>query len=247
MKSIFTALLLLFVFTPRPAAAQRYQFAAEHLHTLRNCRGTLVITPDGIEYQTDHKPDARAWRYVEIRQITVVSPAELALTTYEDQRRMVGRDRVFRFRLPGGKLTPEISAMLMERATHPIATSVMPQSDGTPAYEVPVRHLHRFGGSAGVLKIYPDRMTFESRETPSDSRFWRYSDIQNFSQSERFRFEIATFEGHFGGQKSYDFQLKEDLPSQAYDYVWVRVYPPKLRRDESAARPDVRLNQAGVR
>ena len=81
MKSIVTALFLLFIFIPMPAAGQSYEYAVEHLHTLRNCRGTLVITPEKIEYQTAERRDARIWEYGEIRQLTVVSSIELEVAT----------------------------------------------------------------------------------------------------------------------------------------------------------------------
>src|SRR5215510_2428550 len=90
---------------------------------------------------------------------------------------------------------------------------------------------YRFAGAGawvGTLRVYPDRMVYESEDMPSDSRYWRYGDIQNISQSERYRFEIATFEDGFGGPKTYNFQLREALPAQAYDYVWALVYPSKF-------------------
>ncbi len=216
------------------AHAQSFTFQVEHEHALRNCRGTLIIAPERIEYQTSEKRDARIWEYVEIRQITVVSPVEMELATYEDQKRMAGRDRIFKFRLLEGRITPEVSALLLEKTTHPLVTSVPPQCEGEPQFAIPVKHLHTFGGCSGTLKVYADRVVFESQ---TDSRFWRYSDIQNFSQSERFRFEIISYENGVGGPKAYNFQLREELPATAYDYVWARVFPSKLRSDHRLAQP----------
>lgn len=147
---------------------------------------------------------------------------------------MAGRDRIFKFRLLEGRITPEISALLLEKATHPLVTSVPPQSEGAPQFAIPVKHLHAFGGCSGTLKIYADRVVFESQ---TDARFWRYGDIQNFSHSERFRFEIVSYEDKVGGAKAYNFQLKEELPAQTYDYVWARVYPSKFRRDDWFVQP----------
>ena len=234
MKKHLLATFLVVFFAATHAVAQSHEFSVEHAHALRNCRGKLLITPEKIEYKTEHRRDARIWEYVEIRQITVASPVELELTTYEDQKRMVGRDRIFKFRLLEGRLTPEISALLWEQATHPLVTSVPPQSEGTPLFAIPVKHLHTFGGCSGTLKIYGDRVVFESQ---TDARFWRYSDIHNFSHSERFRFEIVSYEDKVGGAKAYNFQLKEELPALAYDYVWARVYSSKFRRDDRLAQP----------
>ncbi len=222
-----------FLFAPS-AFAQSFTLQVEHEHTLRNCRGTLIITPERIEYQTSEKRDARIWEYVEIRQLTVVSPVEMELATYEDQERLAGRDRIFKFKLLEGRITPEISALLLEKTTHPLVTSVPPQSEGAPQFAIPVKHLHTFGGCSGTLKIYADQVVFESQ---TDARFWRYGDIQNFSHSERFRFEIISDENRVGGPKAYNFQLKEELPATAYDYVWARVYPTKFHHGGRLAQP----------
>ncbi len=228
-----------FLLLPVIAAAQSFEFPVECERMFRNHRGTLVITPDGIEYRTSQKNESRSWRYKDIQQIKIVSPTVLEILTYEDQRRMLGRDRIFRFRLLEGKITAEVSALLVAKAARPAATSVTPVTDGEPKYEPAVKHLHAFGGCEGTLKIYPDRVAYESADNPAHSRYWRYSDIQSFSHSTRYRFEVTTFEDKFGGPtKVYDFQLKEDLPAQAYDYVWVRVNPAELYPYGSAATRD---------
>jgi len=217
--------------------AQSYEFAVEHDHIFGACRGKLIITPERIEYRTEHTEHSREWRYTDLRQIKIVSPRRIELASYEDRKWRMGLDRVYEFKLLEGEITSETSALLVERATRPLVTSVAPATEDMPAFEVPVKHLHHFGGCIGALKIYHDRVIYKSKDMPSDSRYWRYGDIQNFSQSERFRFEIATFEDKFGGPRAYNFQLREDLPAMAYDYVWARVYPSKLRRDERLAQP----------
>jgi hypothetical protein len=233
-RILFIATLLIF-FAVNPASAQSYEIPVEHEHTFRDCRGTLVIKPEGIEYRTARKEDARAWRYTDLRQIKIESPKSIELVSYEDQKRMLGRDRVFKFKALEGEITSEIGHLLVERATRPVVTSVAPASGDAPAFEAPVKHLHRFGGCAGTLKVYPGRIVYESEDMPSDSRYWRYGDIQNISQSDRYRFEVITFEEKLGGPKAYNFQLREALPAQAYNYVWARVYPSKLHSGEESS------------
>jgi hypothetical protein len=229
MKRWITLIALTLLLATAPAAAQSYEFPVEHDHTLRSCRGSLFITPEKIEYKTPHEEHARVWRHVELQQVKVESKTRIEMLTYEDEKRLAWRDREWRFRLLEGEITPEISALLMAQSTRPLVISVPPVREDSPHLEVPVKHLHKLGGCSGAIRIYADRMAFESAERPDHSRFWRYTDIQNFSQSERFRFEIATFETGFGGPRSYNFQLKQELPVLAYDYVWERVYPSKLR------------------
>jgi hypothetical protein len=230
-------LFAMIFFAAAPAGAQSYEFSVEHEHTWRSCRGKLVITPEQIEYQTEHQEHARVWRYNELQQIKIESPQKLELASYEDQKWRLGLDRVFKFNLLAGEVTPASSSLLLERSARPLVTSVLPASEDKPTFEAPVKHLHRLGGCLGTLKIYPDRVVYESQEMPSDSRYWRYGEIQQVSQSERFRFEVVSFESKFGGPKAYNFQLREELPATAYDYVWGRVYPSKLRRDANLAQP----------
>jgi hypothetical protein len=237
MYRLTLILLVALFFAARPAMAQSHEFAVEHDHTSGACRGKLIVTPERIEYRTEYKEHSRKWLYTDLRQIKIISPRRIELASYEDRKWRMGRDRVFEFKLLEGEITPAISALLVERAARPVVTSVAPKTENAPAFEVPVKHLHRFGGCIGALKIYPDRVIYESQDMPSDSRFWRYGDIRNFSQSERFRFEIATFEDKFGGPKTYNFQLREALPAQVYDYVWARVYPSKIHSgDESSGQ-----------
>lgn len=221
----FVLFSFMILFAPS-ASAQNFTLIVEHEHTLKNCAGTLFITPEKFQYQTDEKRDAREWGYRDIRQLTIASPVELELATYEDQKLLAGRDRVFKFKLTMGRITPELSAFLATKVKHPLVTAVSPKTAGTPLFTIPVKHQHAMGGCAGTLRIYGDRIEFDS---PSDARFWRYRDIQNISHSERFRFELVSYEEKLGGWKAYHFQLKEDLPAQAYDYVWARVYPSKFR------------------
>jgi hypothetical protein len=226
-------------FATKLAAAQSFEFPVERERMLRDHRGTLVITPEKIEYKTEHKGESRSWRYVDIQQIKIESPTELEIMTYEDKKRMLGRDRIFKFKLLEGKITPEISALLVARATRPVATSIMPVADVTPQFEIPVKHLHTLGGCQGMLKIYPDRVIYESADEPKHSRYWRYADIRHFGHPARYQFEITTFEEKFGGPtKVYNFDLKEAFPAPAYDYLWVRVNPMELYPYEKAVKRD---------
>lgn len=219
------------------AHAQSFTLQVEHEHTLRNCRGRLAITPDKIEFQTGHKKDAQSWQYTELRQLKVLSPISLELVTYEDQPRLAGRDRLFKFTLLAGQITPEIGALLMKAAPRPIVTSVLIPGQDEPRFTVLVKHVRPLDGSLGTLKIYGDRIVYEASGKVTESRFWRYSEIQNFSHSERYRFEIVTYEDGIGGLKAYNFQLREELPAGAYDYVWEHVYPSKFQRQEKLAAP----------
>jgi hypothetical protein len=250
MVKLIVAILLL-AFPAASSSRQQgtnFEFQVEHLHTLRNCRGTLIVTADGIEYKAGHKEDSRSWRYADIRQIKVESSKSIEIVTYEDQKRMWGRDRIFRFRLVGGAMSSETSAMLMAKATRPVVTGLFPTTTELPTFELPVKHLHSFGGCDGTLKVYSDRVTFQSAEQPTDSRYWRYSDIGRFGQPSRYRFELTTFEDKFGGpQKVYNFQLKAEFPAEMYDFLWVRIHPTNYYlRSNREVREACRIGTRGL-
>ena len=237
MKPFILHIMLAVLGCALRVVAQSFEFPVEHEHTLRNCRGKLVVTADKIEYQTDHKKDARSWPYTELRQLKVLSPSSLELVTYEDQPRLAGRDRSFKFTLLTGQITPDISALLRSAAPRPIVTSVLMTAQDEPRFTVLVKHVRPLTGSLGTLKIYADRIVYEAAGKVAESRYWRYRDIQNFSHSERYRFEIVTYEDGIGGLRAYHFQLREELLTGIYDYVWTRVYPSKFQRQEKLSHP----------
>jgi hypothetical protein len=217
--------LLMGLFSAARSDAQTFEYKVMHHHTLKNCRGTLKITPEGVEYRTPHPKDSRKWRYEEIRTLEVKSPTEISVVTYEDQKRWVGKDKVFEFALLGKKATPELSVFLLSRVKRPMELAVIPEEGGKPAFQVPVKHLHTVVGAMGVLRIYPDRIVFQSSKV-GDSRYWRLADIERFSQPDRFRFQIVSYVPKAGGPTEvYNFQLLGDLPEGVLDYLWVRLHP----------------------
>lgn len=144
--------LMLFAFGgARTGRAQGMEFEVQHHHTLKDCRGTLKISPDGVEYLTLHVKDSRKWTFDEIRTLEVLSPTRISIVTYEDQRRLAGKDRVFEFTLLKGKATPELSTFLLSSVKRPMAVAVLPEQ-GVPDFELPVKHLHAITGTTGVLK-----------------------------------------------------------------------------------------------
>lgn len=204
---------------------QDFEYAVKHSHALKDCRGTLLINDDGVEYKTVHKRDGRKWKFDDIRVLKVKSPTEITVVTYEDQKRWAGKDKIFRFTLLDEKATPELTEFLLDRVKRPMELAVIPESSEEPAFEIPVKHLGTISGHRGVLRIYPDKVIYQSTHV-GDSRYWRLADIERFSNPDRFRLQIVSYIPEAGGPtETYNFQLMEDLPEGAYDYLWVRLHP----------------------
>ncbi len=222
MRAIF--FLSFLAFGSGAVAAQDFEFAVRHHHTLKDCRGVLKFTGDGVEYRTAHAKDSRTWKYSELRVIKVESSAKIAVITYEDQKRLLGKDREFEFTLLERKIPAQLSAFLLSKVSRPMVLAVFPET-GKPAFEVPVKHLETLGGARGILRIFPDRVVFKSSRE-GDSRIWRLQDIERFGQSDRFRLQITSRVPRRGGPTEvYNFELLEDMPEGLYDYLWVRLHP----------------------
>jgi hypothetical protein len=208
-----------------PVWAQSFEYQVRHRHIRKDCRGVLIFTPDGVEYRTDNRKDNRRWKFDEIRTIEIKSPTEISLVTYEDQKRWLGKDRIFEFTLVEKKATPELSAFLLAHVKRPMTLAVLPEEMEKPAYEMRVKHLGTISGTQGVLLLYTDKVVYKTTAA-GDSRYWRISDIERFSQPDRFRFEIVSYVPKAGGPTEvYNFQLFEDLPQGVYDFLWVRLHP----------------------
>src|SRR6266516_7421272 len=118
MRAIF--FLTFLAFGSGAVAAQDFEFAVRHHHTLKDCRGVLKFTGDGVEYRTAHAKDSRTWKYSELRVIKVDSPIEITVLTYEDQKRLLGKDRAFAFTPLEGKVPAGLSAYLLSRVPRPM-------------------------------------------------------------------------------------------------------------------------------
>lgn len=221
--------------TAREKPTTEFRFGVKHDHLRKSCEGELVINDEGIEYITAFEKHERYWDFVDIKLLKLISKTEIEVQTYTtyrpkltlNQSLKIGRDESFRFKFLEGEMTQEINDFLQSKIKKPMATTFIDAEDetATPIYSLPVRHRHRWGGCSGVLKVYDDRLVYKSYTEPTDSRLWRWSDIQGLGRSSRYKFEITTFEPQFGGpEKPYNFDLKEEMTDEIYDFVWKRFY-----------------------
>jgi len=242
LKVMSSVALSMLLFGGREALAQEFRYRVEHQHAIKSCKGELVINQDGVEYRTENKKHARKWSYTDIEMINLRSPRKLEILTYESGRMTLGRDRAFEFKVLDKEVTKEVSDFLLKRVERPLATTFV-ASEEKPQYAIPVRHRRSFGGDQGTLKVYADRVIYESQK-PESSRYWRWSEIKSFSLIGRYEFSITTFEPKLGGPtKTFNFDLKEQVNDAMYDYLWVRVYRPTLpaspddKRDGQRVQP----------
>lgn len=219
--------LSVLVFGGRAAFAQEFKYRVEHDHLFKSCKGELVINQQGVEYRTDNKDHGRNWAYADIQMIRLASARKIEVVSYESGRKTLGNDRTFEFKVLEGEISKEVSDFLLARVARPLATSFV-ATEEKPRYEAAVRHRQRFGSDQGRLRVFADRVVYESAK-PTDSRSWRWTDIKSISRTGPYQLSITTFEPQFGGPtRTYNFDLKDDRGDALYDLLWANVYRPTL-------------------
>lgn len=209
---------------PAPAAQQPIRYEVRHDHFWKSGAGTLVIDGEGVTFQErDKRKHAWRWAYQDIQQLEI-APKTLRLLSYEDSKWKLGADRGYRFDLTGDGSFVEAYRFLRDRLDQRLVAALA-DTGVKPLWEIPVKHLERFGGKHGVLIFGEERIVFRT-DREGESRSWRYSDIENISSAGPFQLTLTTYEralSHYGNRKGFNFQLKQPLDEARYDEAWRRI------------------------
>ena len=207
----------------------RVQSLPPHIKRTGNT-GTLTISATGVAFTESYKngkppkhPHTWQWKFDDIQQLTVL-PQQLKVLTYVDHRWKAGLDREYEFHLEAEGTFDAAYAFLKDRLDQRLVAGVA----ATPLailWEVPAKHLTRFGGDHGTLQIGESEIVYKSA-AKGESRVWRYADIDNISSSGPFQLSITTFERarlQYGSEKGFNFQLKQRLPEARFNDLWLRL------------------------
>ncbi len=209
--------------------AQEVRVPVEHKRLLRDRRGELIFGETGIEYRTPKKSDARTWKYEDIQQLGLLGPKEVTILGYEDSKWKLGKDLFYRFTITSGEITPALWTQLQRKLKRPLVSAVIPK-DITPKYTVPVKHLLGFGGTQGILEIGDEYVIYRT-DAPKDSRIWRYRDISSVGTTGPYQLRLTSLdraEGEAGAERNFVFNLKEQLTTEAYDFIWWKINGPHI-------------------
>jgi hypothetical protein len=192
--------------------------------------GILTISETGVSFQETYKhgkvpkdAEAWSWSYSDIQQLKI-SPKSLSVLTYKSNKWKLGANRQYEFDLLSNKTFHDAYSFLRYRLDQRFVVEIAERPRG-PLWEVPVKHLRRFGGDQGVLRVGSDTIIYSSQDEDS-SRTWRYQDIDNISSSGPFQLTITTFERakmDYGNRKQFNFQLKQRLDEARYTDLWLRL------------------------
>ena len=243
-KAIGALLAVLLAAAPTAFGQQEFHYQAWHGHSRpphikkSGGKGTLTITGTGVSFEeAGNAKHVWHWAYVDIQQLEI-SPKTLRVLTYTDNRWKLGADREYRFDLTGGETFTDAYAFLKDRLDQRFVAALPDEAIKT-AWEIPVKHLLRFGGSQGVLSFGEDRAVYTA-DKKDDSRTWRYPDIENVSNNGPYQLTITTYErarSHYGNLKGFNFQLKEKLDDNRYNDLWMKVNHAKGLKILDTFRP----------
>ena len=235
------ALLIgLALLAPATFAQQEFRYEAWHGHSrpphLKKAgnMGTLAIAESGISFEETYKdgkkpkhPHAWRWAYQDIQQLRM-GPKSVNVLTYKDNKWKLGVDREYEFDLVSDKTFEDAYVFLKGRLDQRFVAEI-PDRISAVLWEIPVKHLLRFGGHEGVLQVGADEIVYKSAKK-SESRTWRYQDIETVSTSGPFQLTITTFERaktHYGNLKGFNFELKLRLEEAHYNDLWLRLNQSK--------------------
>lgn len=217
--------ILVLLFLAQPLAAQT--FTVIHEKSLwPDGHGTIDITDEGIHYTSEEAQENRNWPYRDIQFLDRISGREFTILTYEDEARYFGRDKSYHFVIVEGELTDGIFQKIVERMNRPVTNRAV-LGKVAVQYEIPVKHLHTFGGCEGVLQFTGDSIIYAT-EHEEDVRVWKLDrDVQSVWSRDRFQLEIHAYENNrreFGRTHVYNFTLKTPLDPTLYRNLKLELY-----------------------
>lgn len=233
---VFAVLIILTL--TQSVIAQEFSYKVQQDRLKGHRDGELIISTNGVEFRAKKEKDSRVWTYTDIKLFEILSPTRVRIWTYQNRKLLLGQEESLTFKIIDGQIDQQVSDFLRERIARPLVTSLTKEeNERAPLAQIPVKHLHRWSGCQGFLKVYADRLVYEAQDG-HDSRSWRWTDIRAVGRPDIDRFEVLTFEPQTGGPKrSFNFILKEPLPDKTYDFIWSRVFRPT---------PLIKVNGGGI-
>jgi len=193
------------------ALASAAQFAVRHEHLNGGCAGAITVDENGVSF-TGAKKHVWSWKYEDIQELRL-APDSIHILTYKDSKLRLGKDREYNFtgKIPAEELYPFLRERMDQRFVAAVGEAL-----GLPTWSVPVKHLRPMVGSEGTLAFGADAIVYSS-SAKTESRTWRYSDIESIASSGPFQLTITTLE------KGFNFQLKQPITEARYNELWLQI------------------------
>jgi hypothetical protein len=188
--------------------------------------GQIRISEEGIAYEAKKPKHSRSWKYQDIQYFDRLSKKEFVILSYEDIGWQMGRDREYHFAITSGELGDDVFQNISRRIKRPVTNRVVGEVVKA-GYELPVKHLHSFGGCEGILKFTADAIYY-STDHKKDSRQWLLTrDVQSVWSMNPYQLEVHVYDNNrreFSRTRVYKFNLKEALDQEFYRALKLKLY-----------------------
>jgi hypothetical protein len=211
-------------------AEDTFGYAVVRGALLRGEHGRLEISKAGVSYRSDNGKTAIHIAAADIYEADLSDPSAIRITTYDMlKRRLTGR-RTQTFRLSDGKHEEALTRFMVDTLARPVVGAYGAAEEG--GFEIPAYHRHRLGGCHGKVQINSGSIRFVTANK-TDSRTWLYRDMDTIGSMAPFHFRVSTL------VETYNFDLKERLPADAYQLAWYRLYGLRAEAstEPSSSRP----------
>jgi hypothetical protein len=212
------------------AAADTFTYAVVRATRPRGEHGQLEVSKAGVSYRSGNGKTAIHIGAADIYEADLSDPAAIRITTYDILKRRLTGHRTHTFRLLDGKQEDSLIRFLVDTLDRPVVGAYGAAEKG--GFEIPAYHRHRLGGCHGKLQIGSNSIRFVTGNK-TDSRTWLYRDIETIGGMAPFHFRVSAL------VETYNFDLKERLPADAYQLAWDRLYGLKTEAltGPSSSRP----------
>lgn len=210
-------IVLLLITTVAAHAQEVFRYPVSQVRFLRDRRGELQINRTAVSYESENGETTIHIPLEDIRTADVSEPGVIRIETYDVLKRKFGDRRVYTFRLSEGSYGEELGRFLANNLERPVIAAFELPVQGS--FELPAYHKHFLGGCNGKVLIADGGIQFLS-DKPGESRTWLYDDIEIIGSVDLFHLRIRTL------AETYNLELKERLPEQAYEKVRRNVYRP---------------------
>ncbi len=201
------------------AAAQTYE--ARHDHLRGFCRGDLIFNDQGVAFESAKKGHSWKLAWLDVQQLRILDNGDVDVLTYQDRKWRLGADRAYHLRVADRPFAAQVTPMLENRLGRRFVAGA--PAEVKPLWEIPAKHLLRFGGVEGTLVVAADRIQFRAAK-PGASREWMLTGVESISTSDPYQLTLVPYERP---RRDFNFQLKQSLDSEQYNRLWRRLEAAK--------------------
>ena len=194
---------------------QSFTYPVVREKTFKDEPGRLEISEAGVSYKSDNGKTAIQLPFRDIREADVSDPTVIKLESYDVLKRALGGRRTYEFHLRGVNHDEALVRFLEAQIPRPILGAYSASSKAD--FQVPAYHKHAVGGCHGSLEFRPEGIRFVS-DKEDHSRTWLYTEMETIGSADPFSFRVTTF------AETFNFELKDRLPAEAYQMAWRKVY-----------------------